>query len=117
PSATFALVQLSSLLPTSPASSIKDYVDRLQDVGTQLDSFYDNVVVKKHKWNARKARDEEYRQIANSLLKLVGGSIGVKRDDNNKIIIGVGLGKFSTKIRLSSLHESFQSFFIQKLWA
>ncbi|KAG0245737.1 hypothetical protein BG011_002687, partial [Mortierella polycephala] len=97
-----------------PRASIKDYVDRLQDVGVHLDPFYDNVVLKKHKWNARKARDEEYKLIANRLLQLVGGSMGAKREASNKVIIGVGLGKFSTKTRLSSLHESFQSYFVQK---
>ncbi|KAI1314437.1 hypothetical protein EDD11_002181 [Mortierella claussenii] len=97
-----------------PAASIKDYVDRLQDVEVHLNSFYGNVVMKKHKWNARKARDHEDKLIANRLLKQVGGSLGAKRDEKNKVIIGVGLGKFSTKTRLSSLHESFQSFFVQK---
>ncbi|KAG0352180.1 hypothetical protein BGZ54_002909, partial [Gamsiella multidivaricata] len=48
------------------------------------------------------------------LLKLIGGSIGRKREEANKVVIEVGLGKFSTKARLSSLHESFQSYFVQK---
>jgi len=97
------------------AASIADYVDKLQDVETHLDSFYGNVVLKKHKWNAGKARDEEYKQIASRLLKQVGGSLGARRDDSNKVVIGVGLGQFSTKTRLSSLHESFQSYFVQKV--
>ncbi|KAI8605967.1 hypothetical protein EDD21DRAFT_84191 [Dissophora ornata] len=95
-------------------ASIKEYVGKLKDVEAHLDSFYNsNMVLKKHRWNARKARDEEYLQIANRLFKLVGGSIGAKREDSNKVVIGVGLGKFSTKTRLSSLHESFQSYFVQ----
>ncbi|KAI8597232.1 hypothetical protein EDD21DRAFT_418911 [Dissophora ornata] len=93
-----------------PEASIKEYVGKLKDVEAHLDSFYNsNMVLKKHRWNARKARDEEYLQIANRLFKLVGGSIGAKRKDSNKVVIGVGLGKFSTKTRLSSLHEPFQS--------
>ncbi|KAK3819059.1 MAG: hypothetical protein J3R72DRAFT_529306 [Linnemannia gamsii] len=55
----------------------------------------------------QKARAEEYRSIADRLLQLVGGSTGAKRNDDNKVVIGVGLGKFSSKIRLSSIHESF----------
>jgi len=35
-----------------------------------------------------------------NMLALVGGSLGAKRDDNNKIIIEVDLGKFSSKKRL-----------------
>ncbi|KAI8602095.1 hypothetical protein EDD21DRAFT_87667 [Dissophora ornata] len=98
-------------------ANIKDYVEtlQLQDTGMHLDEFYGNVVLKKHKWNARKARDEEYRLIANRLLKLVGGSTGAKRAEGNKVVIGVGLGKFSTKTRLFFLHDSFQSFFVQKI--
>jgi hypothetical protein len=84
-------------------------------VEADLDSFYGSVVLKKHKWNARKARTEEYRLIADRLLQLVGGSTGAKRDEDNKVVIDVGLGKFSSKIRLSSLHESFQSYFVQKV--
>lgn len=98
-----------------PGASMKGYVDSLQDVGVHLDAFYGNVVLKKHKWNARKARDEEYKLIANRLLQLVGGSLGAKREASNKVVIGVGLGKFSSKARLSSLHESFQSYFVQKV--
>ncbi|KAG0312601.1 hypothetical protein BG000_006183, partial [Podila horticola] len=52
--------------------------------------------------------------VANRLLELVGGSLGAKRDDENKVVIGIGLGKFSSKMRLSSLHDSFQAYFVQR---
>ncbi|KAF9080153.1 hypothetical protein BGX23_002572, partial [Mortierella sp. AD031] len=97
-----------------PEASIRDYTARVKEVKDDLDSFYGSVVLKKHKWNARKARTEEYRLIANRLLQLVGGSLGAKRQANDKVVIGVGLGQFSCKTRLSSLHESFQSYFVQK---
>ncbi|KAG0197548.1 hypothetical protein BGX33_000520, partial [Mortierella sp. NVP41] len=97
-----------------PEASIRDYTARVKEVEDDLDSFYGSVVLKKHKWNARKARTEEYRLIANRLLQLVGGSLGAKREAENKVVIGVGLGQFSCKTRLSSLHESFQSYFVQK---
>jgi hypothetical protein len=99
-----------------PGASIKAYTERLQGKeGRQLEEFYGNVVLKKHKWNAQKARAEEYRIIANRLLQLVGGSLGAKREDGNKVIIGIGLGNFSSRIRLSSLHGTFQSYFIQQV--
>ncbi|KAF9143837.1 hypothetical protein BGX20_007083, partial [Mortierella sp. AD010] len=69
---------------------------------------------KKHQWDARKARDAEYRIITDRLLSMVGGSIGRQRDEADKVVIGVGLGKFSANTKLSSLHESFQSYFVQK---
>jgi len=99
-----------------PGASIKAYTERLQGKeGRQLEEFYGNVVLKKHKWNAQKARAEEYRIIANRLLRLVGGSLGAKREDENKVVIGIGLGDFSSRIRLSSLHGTFQSYFIQQV--
>ncbi|KAF9079119.1 hypothetical protein BGX23_005020, partial [Mortierella sp. AD031] len=111
-----SISQIETSLPSrrGPEASISNYTQREKEVEGRLDSFYGNVVLKKHKWNARKARAEEYRLIADRLLQLVGGSTGAKRDENNKVVIGVGLGKFSSKTRLSSLHESFQSYFVQK---
>lgn len=40
--------------------------------------------------------------------------MGAKREDNNKVIIGVGFVRFSSKVRLSSLHESSQSYFVHE---
>jgi hypothetical protein len=98
-----------------PEASIRDYTARVKEVEVEIESFYGSVVLKKHKWNARKARTEEYRLIANRPLQLAGGSLGAKRDTEDKVVIGVGLGQFSCKTRLSSLHESFQSYFVQKV--
>lgn len=41
--------------------------------------------------------------------------MGVKREGSNKVVIGVRPGKFSSSIRLLSLHESFQSYFAQSV--
>ncbi|KAG0244112.1 hypothetical protein BG011_003038, partial [Mortierella polycephala] len=111
-----SISQIETSLPPrrGPEASISNYIQREQEVEADLDSFYGSVVLKKHKWNARKARAKEYRLVADRLLQLVGGSTGAKRDEDNKVVIGVGLGKFSSKMRLSSLHESFSSYFVQK---
>jgi len=94
--------------------SIQEYVRRLQEVEEHLESFYNSSnVIKKHRWNARRARNEEFRRIADSLLRMVGGSVGRKRADEDKVVIAIGLGQFSSKSRLSSLHESFQSYFVK----
>ncbi|KAG0262509.1 hypothetical protein BG011_010092 [Mortierella polycephala] len=93
----------NAIVPTSAPAPVK--------------AIYHNLAVKqkaKHKWDAQRAKDDEFRPIADHLLKLVGGLIGLKRDEANKVVIGAGLGKFSTKTRLSSLHESFQSYLAQK---
>ncbi|KAF9948250.1 hypothetical protein BGZ65_008207, partial [Modicella reniformis] len=41
----------------------------------RLDDFYNNdLSVKKHLWDSRKAADAEFAIITNRLLKMVGGS-------------------------------------------
>ncbi|KAG0368871.1 hypothetical protein BGZ54_000912 [Gamsiella multidivaricata] len=73
------------------------------------------MVLKVHKWEARRARDAGCETIASRLLKSVGGSIGCRRKETNKVVIVIGLGQFSSNARLSSLHESFMSYFVQKV--
>lgn len=105
----------SALPPTrGDQSNFKSYVEQLKNVDEHLESFYNiNSTIKKHRWNAKRARDEEYKRIGDSLLRMIGGSIGRKRKSEDKSVIALGLGKFSSKSRLSSLHESFQSYFVR----
>ncbi|ORZ21782.1 hypothetical protein BCR41DRAFT_394554 [Lobosporangium transversale] len=78
----------SSLLPLcGNAASIKEYIDKLVGAETHLSSFYKGRAIKRHRWNAKRARDEEYVQIANRLLNMVGGSVGVKRKESDKVVI------------------------------
>jgi len=88
----------------------------VQTVKLQLDTFYNGRNrYKKHFWDMRRARQEEFNRIADQLLGMVGGSVGQQRDPANKVIIGIGLGQFASQGRLTSLHTSFQSFFVQKV--
>lgn len=50
-----------------------------------------------------------------SLLCMVGGSISVRKKDEDKVVIGIGLGQFASSSRLSSLHGTFEAFFINKV--
>ncbi|KAF9951295.1 hypothetical protein BGZ72_007152 [Mortierella alpina] len=112
-----AISEIESELPPllGEDASVTAYIDHVQTVKVQLDRFYNGRNrYKKHRWDMRRARQEEYNRIADQLLKMVGGSIGQQRDPANKVIIGIGLGKFSSQARLTSLHTSFQSFFVQK---
>ncbi|KAF9571209.1 hypothetical protein EC968_000857 [Mortierella alpina] len=80
-----------------------NHLDQKVQVKGQLDTFYnDTNRFKNHKWDACRAKEEEYRLI------------GAQHDECNKVVIGVGLGKFSSNAKLTSLHESFQSYFVQK---
>lgn len=112
-----SIAEIETNLPPlrGPNASIANYTEELKAVESDLHAFYNSVTVQKHKWNAQKARQEEYRMIADRLLRLVGGSLGAKRHDSNKVIIGIGLGEFASKMRLTSLHGSFQAYFVQQV--
>ncbi|KAF9286133.1 hypothetical protein BGZ88_009223 [Linnemannia elongata] len=56
----------------------------------------------------------EFQLLADQLLKIIGGGLGVRYDPSKPAIIGIGLGQFSTRSGLSSLHSSFLMYFIQK---
>lgn len=94
--------------------STVEYFQELEQVQDRLDAFYNgnNFQYKRHSWDAKRARHEEFRTVANRLLNAVGGSIGRKRAENDKVVIGIGLGKFKSTSRLTSLHESFLGFFV-----
>ncbi|KAF9997128.1 hypothetical protein BGZ80_006214, partial [Entomortierella chlamydospora] len=68
-------------------TSYTGYVKELERVTQQLDDFYNgnNMRFKRHGWDARRARDAEFKVIANRLFKLVGGSIGCRRNEDNKV--------------------------------
>ncbi|KAF9272046.1 hypothetical protein BGZ88_005271, partial [Linnemannia elongata] len=102
-------------LPASrgPDGSLTRYLNQLKDVESILSSFYTDMVLKKNQWNARRTRDEEFNLMATHLLSMIGGTLGARRDPNNKVIIGIGLGEFSTTSRLTSLHTVFAKYFVQ----
>ena len=92
----------------------------LEQVEQLLKRFYtgDDHRYQKYHWDMTQARQAEYQTIAERLPGIVGGSPGRCVEDNedtDPILIGVGLGQFASKSRLSSLHSTFLSFFIQKV--
>ncbi|KAF9197385.1 hypothetical protein BGZ49_002208, partial [Haplosporangium sp. Z 27] len=119
PSDTKSISEIESDLPAvrGDSSSISNYFEEFGKVEERLREFYDGDknIVKRHQWDARKARDTEYTKITSRLFKLIGGSIGQKRDVSNKVVIGIGLGEFSSTMRLSSLHQTLLSYFVQKV--
>ncbi|KAF9191351.1 hypothetical protein BGZ50_009406 [Haplosporangium sp. Z 11] len=108
---------LNELLPIIKKYLQDVYAANAKDVNSQLESLYNDYrrqTWKRHAWDAKKAFDEEYRQLADSLLKVVEGTTGTRKKDTNKVVIGLGLGEFSSKNKLSSLHQSFRDYFISK---
>ncbi|KAK3812844.1 MAG: hypothetical protein J3Q66DRAFT_39280 [Benniella sp.] len=115
---TESIASIERSLPAlrGPNASVANYEHRLQVVGDNLEKFYNesSYAVKRHRWDSQKAHNAEYSIITDKLLKMISGSAGKPRVEANKSIITVGLGQFTSKSRLSSLHSSFLSFFVSK---
>jgi len=108
-----SIQEIETSLPPlrGPDASVAQYLQELEEAGKQLDYFYNgsNRLYQSHAWDAQRAQEEEYLAIANRLLKMVGGSIG---DATNMVVIGIGLGDFSSSARLTSLHNAFLAVFV-----
>ncbi|KAG0041871.1 hypothetical protein BGZ83_001203 [Gryganskiella cystojenkinii] len=107
----------SSLPPLHGATtSFADHVEQRRVNHKHLDTFYNGkrFRFKKYKRMSKKARAREFHQLADSLLRMVGGTTGEKRKEKQKVVIGIGLGSFMSSSGLSSLHGTFESYFIQK---
>ncbi|OAQ26276.1 hypothetical protein K457DRAFT_706861 [Linnemannia elongata AG-77] len=107
----------SSLPPLRGANaSFADHVECSKAYKYHLDKFYNGqrFRFKKYKRMSKKARQREFERLTDSLLRMVGGSIGEKKKEDAKIVIGIGMGRFTSTSRLSSLHGTFESYFIQK---
>jgi len=90
-----------------PDTNVTEYKAISNANHDQLDTFYngENMLYKRHVYDAKRARQEEFAVITDRLLNMVGGTIGRKREDDNKVAIGIGLGQFSSTSGLSSLHS------------
>ncbi|KAG0061366.1 hypothetical protein BGZ89_011535 [Linnemannia elongata] len=84
-------------------ASVVEYIRELELVETRL-----------YVWDMQRARHMEFQLLADQLLKIIGGGLGVRYDPSKPAIIDIGLGQFSTRSGLSSLHSSFLMYFIQK---
>ncbi|KAF9126349.1 hypothetical protein BG015_004706, partial [Linnemannia schmuckeri] len=94
-------------------ASVFEYLEYLEDVEERLDNYYngDRMRYKRHDWDATRARNEEFKTIANRPLGPLGSTIGAKRDTENLAVIGVGLGEFDSKNRcvVVGINEYFTS--------
>ncbi|KAG0036537.1 hypothetical protein BGZ82_004071 [Podila clonocystis] len=111
-----SIAHIESSLPPlrGHEANVTNYIERLEQVEDRLLEFYNgnNNRFKKHTWDMERAKHIEYQAIANSLLGIIGGSVGEHRKEDNRVLIGVGLGQFGSSSRLSSLHSSFLSYFV-----
>ncbi|KAG9071183.1 hypothetical protein KI688_008728 [Linnemannia hyalina] len=84
------------LLPfRGEGASIIKYLEELEQAQEPQDDFYNgnNILYKRHAWDAGCDRQEEFRTMANRLLNAIGGSVGAKRKEKNMVAIGIGLGQ------------------------
>ncbi|KAG0221195.1 hypothetical protein BGW42_008149, partial [Actinomortierella wolfii] len=117
PGTSVSITDIESSLPPlrGKGSSYFEYCQQLEQAQQKLDQFYNDKkqVFKRRSWGAQRAKQEEYRTIAERLLQSVGGSLHHRRDEDNKVIISIGLGKFQSKSGMTSLHESFATYFVK----
>ncbi|KAK3827936.1 MAG: hypothetical protein J3Q66DRAFT_363128 [Benniella sp.] len=79
-------------------ADIPAYFDHRHRHEHALNSFYNgpNNRFKRHVWDAKKTKQEEYAKVTDSLLRAVGGSIGAKHKAENHVIIAIGMAKFES---------------------
>lgn len=118
-SGALSIREIESTIPPrrGDEANFKEYVRYCQENEARLDMFYNGkgYKFKKYKRMSKMARREEYERLADALLHMVGGTIGEQRKKEDRVVIGVGLGRFSATSRLSSSHGSFASYFIHKV--
>jgi hypothetical protein len=111
------IADLESDLPAlrGEGASFTAYVTARRQAETDLDQFYNHTNFWKHQWDARLGRQEEFEKVANGLLRMVGGSSGRPRRDDQKVVVAIGLAKFTSTHGPPSLNGSFEAFFTNKV--
>ncbi|KAG9320164.1 hypothetical protein KVV02_001784, partial [Mortierella alpina] len=120
-SAGVTITEIEDNLPSlrGDDAHVEGYVSRVKDVEATLVKFYsddDRESWERHNFYLKKAFDEEFQVVANSLLKMVGmvgGTSSAPREENYKVLIAIGLGDFGSNNTLSSLHTSFKKYFVE----
>lgn len=100
------------------SASVINCIEELVLVEARLKDIYagDDNRFKKHGWDLERAKQTEYQTLVERPINIVGGNLGRRIEDNEDkepILIGVGLGQFSSNSKLSSRHSTFLSYFIR----
>ncbi|KAF9158952.1 hypothetical protein DFQ26_007082 [Actinomortierella ambigua] len=97
-----------------PGANLEAYLAHQDKYAGPLNQFYNETpLYREYCWDGKKARHEEFKRIADSLLPFIGGSAGARKKDDEVAVIGIGLSKFSACPRFSSLDGTFASYFVQ----
>ncbi|KAF9158401.1 hypothetical protein BGX20_003407 [Mortierella sp. AD010] len=82
-------------------ANFADYVEKHNENRVHLDKFYNGkkYTFKKHK-NMVKTRQEKFYKLTDSLLRMVGGFIDDKKEEDI-VVIGIDMGQFTSSSRLA----------------
>ena len=80
-----------------------------------LKLFYGSKRFKRLSHDMKKAKRGEFDVATNAILKMANCHIGRKKGEDEQVLFAIGMGDFNTHTRLSSLHTSFATYFINKV--
>jgi hypothetical protein len=91
---------------------MEDYQENLQNcarVFEVLNGFYSSRSLKKLHWERMKAMRAEKDLAVQGALRMI------RRTRGRKAIFAYGDGKFSTRTKLATMHETFKNYFVMKV--
>ncbi|KAG0292737.1 hypothetical protein BGZ96_003761 [Linnemannia gamsii] len=96
PPEPLSITKIESSLPPLRGATVNfaGHVEKHNENAIHLEKFYNGKMYtfKKHKRMTKKARQEEFYKLADSLLRMVGGSIGEKKKKDQIVVVGIGMG-------------------------
>jgi hypothetical protein len=93
----------------------EEYAKKVIDTHGLLQEFYGRKRILRLDHDMRKAKHAEFDVATDSLLRMVGSHIGRKRKDEEDVLFAIGLGKFNTRTKLSSMHGSLTAHMVSKV--
>jgi transposase len=93
-----------------PGESLKEFIKRWWPSYVHLSSKFNSRKFKKKLWDYKKAARGEFDRLTNSLLKMVGGTIGKKLNGSEKVYIGIGDANFDA----GEAQSEFERYFVKK---
>ena len=96
-------------------ASLTKYFEEMKKISEDLDKFHNSKRYTKRFWDMKKAMEAEFDIIVDRMMHAFGGSIGHKREENDKVLVAVGNSKFSYKKGLESMDGTFTRHLTRKV--
>jgi hypothetical protein len=113
-----SIQELESSIPTSSFQSMESHHAALKQffyVFEALSGFYGSKAMKKKNWERRKAIRAEMDWAVNGALQVISKTSSTDTGYQRPALIVYGDGRFNTRTKLTSLHESFKGYFFMKV--